>query len=63
MRGLPGRWAWEDLLPDPEDELPNFEDELTDPEDELTMLDAAAERRWWSIMDATDGRPGGKEEP
>jgi len=49
MRGLPGRRAWEDLLPDPEDEL--------------AMLDAAAERRWWSIMDATDGRPGGKEEP
>ena len=56
MRGLPDRRAWEDLLPDPEDEL-------ADPEDELAMLDAAAERRWWSIMDATDGRPGGKEEP
>ena len=49
-------------LPNPEDELPNPEDELADPEDELAMLDAAAERRWWSIMDATDGRPGGKEE-
>jgi len=60
MRGLPNP---EDELPNPEDELPNPEDELADPEDELAMLDAAAERRWWSIMDATDGRPGGKEEP
>ena len=60
MRGLPNP---EDELPNPEDELPNPEDELADPEDELAMLDAAAERRWWSIMDATDRRPGGKEEP
>ena len=60
MRGLPNP---EDELPDSEDELPDPEDELADPEDELAMLDAAAERRWWSIMDATDGCPGGKEEP
>ena len=60
MRGLPNP---EDELPDSEDELPDPEDELADPEDELAMLDAAAERRWWSIMDATDGRPGEKKEP